>query len=145
MITEYSVHQIHYLWQYDEYKRHLRIRLLRGFVSDKYSAINDRQLLSCAMTTIEDNDTPVQPQPCKAGSRNGGGSVRTTVGVRVPWSKYAACRLMDSSLPGCRGQIWKISYRNVLLAEGIYCYSAGSYIGGRQIWKREVLKEEKYM
>ena len=31
-----------------------------------------------------DNGTPAQPQPCYAGSRNGGGSVRTTVGVKLP-------------------------------------------------------------
>ena len=40
-----------------------------------------RWQLQCAMITEEDNDTPVQSQPCRdAGSRNEGGSVRTTEG-----------------------------------------------------------------
>ena len=40
-----------------------------------------RWQLQCAMITREDNDTPVQSQPCRdAGSRNEGGSVRTTEG-----------------------------------------------------------------
>ena len=82
------------------YKRRLWIRLLQKSVSDHYPAVNGRQLLPRAKTVNEDNDTPVQPQPCKAGSRNGGGSVKPTAGVKNPWSKYAACRLIDSRLPG---------------------------------------------
>jgi len=31
-----------------------------------------------AITHTRDNDTSVQPQPREAGTRNGGGSVRTT-------------------------------------------------------------------
>ena len=86
----------------------IRISAVCGYayynaVSEKYPAVNGRQLLPRAKTVNEDNDTPVQPQPCKAGSRNGGGSVKLTAGVKNPWSKYAACRLIDSRLPGESG------------------------------------------
>lgn len=44
--------------------------------------LKGRWHLFCAMTLIDDNDTPVQSQPCReAGSRNEGGSVRTTEGL----------------------------------------------------------------
>ncbi|MDD4474986.1 MAG: hypothetical protein PHV95_04225 [Eubacteriales bacterium] len=41
-----------------------------------------------AMTNSEDNDTPVQSQSEreKTVAGNEGGSVRTTVGVKLPWS-----------------------------------------------------------
>ena len=56
----------------------------------------------------EDNDTPVQSQSEreKNVAGNEGGSVRTTVGVKLPWRQFAADRLATShSISGCRGQI----------------------------------------
>ena len=56
----------------------------------------------------EDNDTPVQSQSEreKTVAGNEGGSVRTTVGVELPWRQFAADRLATShSISGCRGQI----------------------------------------
>jgi len=53
-------------------------------------------------------DTPVQSQSerDKTVAGNEGGSVRTTVGVKLPWSWSATSRLMTSrSVLGCRGQI----------------------------------------
>jgi len=59
----------------------------------KYRAAPDK-----AMTAKEDNDTPVQSQSEreKTVAGNEGGSVRTTVGVKLPWSRYATDRLMTS-------------------------------------------------
>jgi len=59
-------------------------------VSDKYSIVNGRWHLLCAMTFKGDNDTPVLK----------GGSVRTTGGVRDSWSKKATCRLIDFPVRG---------------------------------------------
>ena len=52
------------------------------------------------MTNSEDNDTPVQSQSEreKTVAGNEGGSVRTTVGVKLPWSQLAANRLMTSHI-----------------------------------------------
>ena len=61
-----------------------------------------------AMTAKEDNDTPVQSQSEreKTVAGNEGGSVRTTVGVELPWCQFAADHLATShSISGCRGQI----------------------------------------
>lgn len=61
-----------------------------------------------AITHKEDNDTPVQSQPEreKNVAGNEGGSVRTTVGVELPWCQFAADHLATShSISGCRGQI----------------------------------------
>ena len=61
-----------------------------------------------AITHKEDNDTPVQSQSerDKTVAGNEGGSVRTTVGVKLPWRQFAADRLATShSISGCRGQI----------------------------------------
>ena len=61
-----------------------------------------------AMTDSRDNDTPAQPQSerDKTVAGNEGGSVRTTVGVELPWRQFAADRLATShSISGCRGQI----------------------------------------
>ncbi len=61
-----------------------------------------------AVTRREDNDTPVQSQSEreKTVAGNEGGSVRTTVGVKLPWCQFAADRLATShSISGCRGQI----------------------------------------
>ena len=61
-----------------------------------------------AITHKEDNDTPVQSQSEreKNVAGNEGGSVRTTVGVELPWRQFAADRLATShSISGCRGQI----------------------------------------
>ena len=61
-----------------------------------------------AITHKEDNDTPVQSQSEreKTVAGNEGGSVRTTVGVKLPWRQFAADRLATShSISGCRGQI----------------------------------------
>ena len=61
-----------------------------------------------AITHKEDNDTPVQSQPEreKTVAGNEGGSVRTTVGVELPWCQFAADHLATShSISGCRGQI----------------------------------------
>lgn len=56
----------------------------------------------------ENNGTPVQSQSEreKNVAGNEGGSVRTTVGVELPWRQFAADRLATShSISGCRGQI----------------------------------------
>ena len=60
-----------------------------------------------AMTRAEDNDTPDQsPSERENVAGNEGGSVRTTVGVELPWRQFAADRLATShSISGCRGQI----------------------------------------
>ena len=53
-----------------------------------------RWQLQCAMITEEDNDTPVQSQPCRdAGSRNEGGSVKTTEGADPRETVFADRRL----------------------------------------------------
>ena len=55
-----------------------------------------------------DHDTPVQSQSerDKTVAGNEGGSVRTTVGVELPWCQFAADHLATShSISGCRGQI----------------------------------------
>ena len=51
-----------------------------------------------AITHKEDNDTPVQSQSerDKTVAGNEGGSVRTTVGVKLPWRQFAADRLATS-------------------------------------------------
>ena len=51
-----------------------------------------------AMTDNRDNDTPAQPQSerDKTVAGNEGGSVRTTVGVKLPWRQFAADRLATS-------------------------------------------------
>lgn len=51
-----------------------------------------------AKTHKEDNDTPVQSQSerDKTVAGNEGGSVRTTVGVKLPWRQFAADRLATS-------------------------------------------------
>ena len=61
-----------------------------------------------AMTRAEDNDTPDQSQSEreKTVAGNEGGSVRTTVGVELPWRQFAADHLATShSISGCRGQV----------------------------------------
>ena len=61
-----------------------------------------------AKTRAEDNDTPDQSQSEreKNVAGNEGGSVRPTVGVKLPWCQFAADRLATShSISGCRGQI----------------------------------------
>ena len=60
------------------------------------------------MTHKENNGTPVQSQSerDKTVAGNEGGSVRTTVGVKLPWRQFAADRLATSHrISGCRGQI----------------------------------------
>lgn len=53
--------------------------------------LKGRWHLFCAMTLIDDNDTPVQSQPCQdAGSRNEGGSERTSEGLEA---REEVCRL----------------------------------------------------
>lgn len=53
--------------------------------------LKGRWHLFCAMTLIDDNDTPVQSQPCQdAGSRNEGGSERTSEGLET---REEVCRL----------------------------------------------------
>ena len=47
-----------------------------------------------------------KPEREKTVAGNEGGSVRTTVGVELPWCQFAADRLATShSISGCRGQI----------------------------------------
>jgi len=61
-----------------------------------------------AITHKENNGTPVQSQSerDKTVTGNEGGSVRTTVGVKLPWRQFASDRLATShSISGCRGQI----------------------------------------
>ena len=73
------------------------------FTDSKYRAAPD-----FAITHKEDNGTPVQSQSerDKTVAGNEGGSVRTTVGVELPWCQFAADRLATShSISGCRGQI----------------------------------------
>jgi len=73
------------------------------FTDSKYRAAPD-----FAMTHKENNGTPVQSQSEreKNVAGNEGGSVRTTVGVELPWRQFAADRLATShSISGCRGQI----------------------------------------
>ena len=73
------------------------------FTDSKYRAAPD-----FAITHKEDNDTPVQSQSEreKTVAGNEGGSVRTTVGVELPWRQFAADRLATShSISGCRGQV----------------------------------------
>ena len=53
--------------------------------------LKGRWHLFCAMTLIDDNDTPVQSQPCReAGSRNEGGSERPSEGLET---REEVCRL----------------------------------------------------
>ena len=73
------------------------------FTDSKYRAAPD-----FAMTHKENNGTPVQSQSEreKTVAGNEGGSVRTTVGVELPWRQFAADRLATShSISGCRGQV----------------------------------------
>ena len=66
-----------------------------------------------AITGSGVNDTPVQSQVERFYSvaTNEGGSVRTTVGVKLPWSRLAAGHLMTShDAPGCRGQFGAFEY-----------------------------------
>ena len=51
-----------------------------------------------AMISNRANDTPVQSQSerDKTVAGNEGGSVRTTVGVKLPWRQFAADRLATS-------------------------------------------------
>ena len=73
------------------------------FTDSKYRAAPD-----FAMTHKENNGTPVQSQSEreKNVAGNEGGSVRTTVGVELPWRQFAADRLATShSISGCRGQV----------------------------------------
>ena len=73
------------------------------FTDSKYRAAPD-----FAITHKEDNDTPVQSQSEreKNVAGNEGGSVRTTVGVELPWRQFAADHLATShSISGCRGQV----------------------------------------
>ena len=73
------------------------------FTDSKYRAAPD-----FAMTHKENNGTPVQSQSEreKNVAGNDGGSVRTTVGVELPWRQFAADRLATShSISGRRGQI----------------------------------------
>jgi len=73
------------------------------FTDSKYRAAPD-----FAMTHKENNGTPVQSQSEreKNVAGNEGGSVRTTVGVELPWRQFAADRLATSHIiSGCRGQI----------------------------------------
>ena len=51
-----------------------------------------------AVTHKEDNDTPVQSQSerDKTVAGNEGGSGRPSVGVKLPWSQFAADRLATS-------------------------------------------------
>lgn len=72
-------------------------RAMKGgepFVTDsKYWAAPD-----FAITHKENNGTPVQSQSerDKTVTGNEGGSVRTTVGVKLSWSQFAADRLATS-------------------------------------------------
>jgi hypothetical protein len=72
-------------------------RAMKGgepFVTDsKYRAAPD-----FAITHKENNGTPVQSQSerDKTVTGNEGGSVRTTVGVKLSWSQFAADRLATS-------------------------------------------------
>ena len=72
-------------------------RAMKGgepFVTDsKYRVAPD-----FAITHKEDNDTPVQSQSerDKTVAGNEGGSVRPTVGVKLPWRQFAADRLATS-------------------------------------------------
>ena len=63
------------------------------FTDSKYRAAPD-----FAMTHKENNGTPVQSQSEreKNVAGNEGGSVRTTVGVELPWRQFAADRLVTS-------------------------------------------------
>lgn len=75
----------------------------RAYTDSKY-----RVALGFAITHKEHNGTPVQSQSEreKNVAGNEGGSVRTTVGVELPWRQFAADRLATShSISGCRGQI----------------------------------------
>ena len=81
----------------------------RVTIDSKYRAAPD-----FAITHKEDNDTPVQSQSerDKTVAGNEGGSVRPTVGVKLPWCQLAADRLATShSISGCRGQI-EMLYHN---------------------------------
>ena len=85
----------------------------RVTIDSKYRAAPD-----FAITHKEDNDTPVQSQSerDKTIAGNEGGSVRTTVGVELPWRQFAADRLAISlrvithCISGCRGQIEMLSH-----------------------------------
>ena len=68
-----------------------RLRAITTY--SKYRAATD-----FAVTRKEDNDTPVQSQSEreKTVAGNEGGSVRTTVGVELPWRQFAADRLATS-------------------------------------------------
>ena len=70
------------------------------------SRLKDRWHLPSAMTLIEYNDTPVQSQPCRnAGSRNEGGSERTSEGLD---SREAVCQLLPDVflIPGASRTKW---------------------------------------
>ena len=63
------------------------------FTDSKYRVVPD-----FAITHKEDNDTPVQSQSEreKTVAGNEGGSGRPSVGVKLPWSQFAADRLATS-------------------------------------------------
>ena len=71
-------------------------------------------VLNIAKSPGTNNGTPVQSQSerDKTVAGNEGGSVRPTVGVKLPWCQLAADRLATShSISGCRGQI-EMLYHN---------------------------------
>ena len=70
-----------------------------------------------AITGNRVNDTPVQSQSerDKTVAGNEGGSVRTTVGVKFPWSWYAASRLMTSLM--FRGVEDKLKHMIILVEQ----------------------------
>ena len=67
---------------------------------ERTTLIPGKQLATAsAMTTEKDNDTSVQPQPCRnVGSRNGGGRRRTLRGLDSHEEDIASLRLIDSRL-----------------------------------------------
>ena len=86
----------------------VRARLVEPNIDNIFTDSKYRAAPDFAITHKEDNDTPVQSQPEreKTVAGNEGGSVRTTVGVELPWRQFAADRLATShSISGCRGQI----------------------------------------
>ncbi len=107
------IRQIPSLCDCDEHKRVERYAITcRKAESDNY-LLKISGSSRFRQTHKEDNDTPVQSQSEreKTVAGNEGGSVRTTVGVELPWCQFAADRLATShSISGCRGQIEMLSH-----------------------------------
>ena len=114
-----TIHQIHSLCGCNKHKRVQRYaKTRRKAVSEKIPTENIGQLPIPPRPTKRTMILPSSHSPSgnQSAAGNGGGSVRPTVGVQLPWRQYAADRLVTSlalyasAFSGCRGQIENALY-----------------------------------